>query len=1030
MKSDFPAFYKIAQRTLNATVVCIMGWFNVAWGESRNLFVYDDSLTSFTWNTRNECFVDETGTSVAFSTGDNVSFSFSEDATIWLSEDIHVGTLNLNSSGLLSIYTGSYALNADRIELSGLVTMDSALHIDAGTSLAISDGAHLDAPLVLGENGELIVNGTARLSSTTLTLQGGARLSLPIMGNERVHTLFKGISMVLDAEGNDLFMSTSSISAAEYFDVSYPGAEFWVDATLQFTHGTLQLVRQNDWYKAAEVVTSRQTAPVEYRNYTRVVYEQIESGSESQGVFGYGGALYCPDTKTCVFSDNGSIIFKANSSVSEGPLKGGVIYVGLDSRIEFSGNGRVEFSNNSASGAMADGGAVYLAQGSEIVLENNDGVIFSENQVSGYGGAVFGYNCDIVLAMNDIVEFCKNSAISEVHHCMGGAIYAGGDGAIRLENNGRVTFDENRCSSRYNAIGGAIHGEGGIWLSKNDSVSFTANCSGEDGGAISTFGELYINNNGSVAFNENVSGYDGGAIRGQTVELCDNQSVTFDKNSASGEFNNGGGVSAYEVLVIDNRSVIFIDNYAGGEGGGISSAPPNSQIQELIFFHNNDSIIFSGNIAGDSGGAIQSDIVTMTGNGSIEFIKNAALGSTGGAIDASNVSETAHSITVCDNDMVVFRGNTASYNGGAIVVSDQLIICNNDSILFEKNAEIYGGNYHLKSVHVDGGSHVSFSAPESKCFEFRDSLYIGADSLVKYNEVFVKAEGDAIHQTGDIIFTGKYTELHLNEILEAAGAGRTASDEEVLNSRTTEVYAMTNLYGGRLRVEDGAIYQGQGITVHKDSAATVRVKDAVLSHGGYVLEFNAGTALEVAGNSTIRGNVNLLADSLFKLEQAATLSLYETLQADAATLTVKGSAMLEGASTLNASLTLADGATLDMMSLDAGAVTINGALTLGGQVKMGEHLLAAVEELTCYDPGLVLFTGLTNLVLPVAASELESDRVLASSVFSNVENPDLYVTYHVVDNVGSLMVMSVPEPTTTSLSLAALVALAMRRRRR
>lgn len=1029
MKSDFPAFYKIAQRTLNATVVCIMGWFNVAWGESRNLFVYDDSLTSFTWNTRNACFVDETGTSVAFSTGDNVSFSFSEDATIWLSEDIHVGTLNLNSSGLLSIYTGSYALNADRIELSGLVTMDSALHIDAGTSLAISDGAHLDAPLVLGENGELIVNGTARLSSTTLTLQGGAKLSLPIMGNERVHTLFKGISMVLDAEGNDLFMSTSSISAAEYFDVSYPGAEFWVDATLQFTHGTLQLVRQNDWYKAAEVVTSRQTAPVEYRNYTRVVYEQIESVAESYGIFGYGGALYCPDTKTCVFSDNGSIIFKANSSVSEVSPKGGVIYVGIDSRIEFSGNGRVEFSNNSASGAMADGGAVYLAQGSEIVLENNDGVIFSENQVSGYGGAVFGDNCDIVLAMNDIVEFCKNSAISEVDHCMGGAIYAGGDSAIRLENNGRVTFDENRCSSRYNAIGGAIHGEGGIWLSKNDCVSFTANCSGEDGGAISTFGELYINNNGSVAFSENVSGYDGGAISGQTVELCDNQSVTFDKNSASGEFNNGGGVSAYEVLVNDNRSVIFIDNYAGGDGGGISSAPPNSQIQELIFFHNNDSITFSGNIAGYSGGAIQSDIVTMTGNGSIEFIKNAALGSAGGAIDASNVSDTAHSITVCDNDMVVFRGNTASYNGGAIAVSDQLIICNNDSILFEKNAEIHGGNYHLKSVHVDGGSHVSFSAPESKCFEFRDSLYIEADSLVKYNEVFVNAEGDAIHQTGDIIFTGKYTELHLNEILEAAGAGRTATDEEVLNSRTTKVKAMTNLYGGRLRVEDGAIYQGQGITVHEGSRATVRVKDAELSCMGYELEFNAGTTLEVAGNSTIRGNVNLLADNLFKLEQAASLSLYETLEADAATLTVNGSALLEGGATLNASLTLADGATLDMDALDVGAVTLNGALTLGGQVTMGDKLHGILSEMSGWEESVTLFTGLTDLVLPAVAADDAADRLWVGDVFSNLAgNENYYFNY--VPEVGSLVVVHVPEPTTTSLGLAALVALAMRRRRK
>ena len=199
---------------------------------------------------------------------------------------------------------------------------------------------------------------------------------------------------------------------------------------------------------------------------------------------------------------------------------------------------------------------------------------------------------------------------------------------------------------------------------------------------------------------------------------------------------------------------------------------------------------------------------------------------------------------------------------------------------------------------------------------------------------------------------------------------------------------------------------------------------------GYDLTFNAGTALEVAGNSTIRGNVSLLADSLFKLEQAATLSLHETLQADAAELTVQGTALLAGSSTLNASLTLADGATLDMMILDAGAATINGALTFGGQVEMGENLLAAVEGLTCYAPGLVLFTGLTDLVLPVAASKLESDRVLAISVFSNVETSSLYVTYQVEDNVGSLLIVNIPEPTSTSLGLAALVALAMRRRRK
>jgi hypothetical protein len=66
---------------------------------------------------------------------------------------------------------------------------------------------------------------------------------------------------------------------------------------------------------------------------------------------------------------------------------------------------------------------------------------------------------------------------------------------------------------------------------------------------------------------------------------------------------------------------------------------------------------------------------------------------------------------------------------------------------------------------------------------------------------------------------------------------------------------MTNLYGGRLRVEDGAIYQGQGITVHKGSNASVLVKDAVLSHADYELHFYEGTKLEALGESEIFGDV-------------------------------------------------------------------------------------------------------------------------------------------------------------------------------
>ena len=148
-------------------------------------------------------------------------------------------------------------------------------------------------------------------------------------------------------------------------------------------------------------------------------------------------------------------------------------------------------------------------------------------------------------------------------------------------------------------------------------------------------------------------------------------------------------------------------------------------------------------------------------------------------------------------------------------------------------------------------------------------------------------------------------------------------------------------------------------------------------------------------------------------------------------LTVTGTSELGGGATMNTSLTLAAGSTLDMVDMNLGAVTLNGALTFGGSVIMGENLLAIVNEMSEWEQSVTLFTGLSDVIMPtVTAGELESSQVLASSVFSNVQNENLYVNYQVINNVGSLTMVYIPEPATTTLSLLALSALAARRRRK
>ncbi|MBE6410437.1 MAG: PEP-CTERM sorting domain-containing protein, partial [Akkermansiaceae bacterium] len=357
---------------------------------------------------------------------------------------------------------------------------------------------------------------------------------------------------------------------------------------------------------------------------------------------------------------------------------------------------------------------------------------------------------------------------------------------------------------------------------------------------------IELNGNGSVTFSENWAYGDGGAIYGSTIELSGNESVTFSGNTA--DF--GGAIYGYgsTIELSGNESVTFSGNTADF-GGAIYGDYGDITLSE------NGSVEFSGNTAFYGyGGAIDGGTITLSGNGSVTFSGNTASSSYndthGGAIDGGT-------ITLSGNGSVTFSGNTASSTdsyayGGAIYGYGNLNIRNNDSVLFEKNAEISGATYRLSSIYAGGsGDVISLSASAGKSIEFRDSVYIDSGSTVELNADYTDAEGVMHKQAGDIIFTGKYTEQHLNELLAADGLNRTATEAEILNSRTTEVHTMTNLYGGRLRVEDGAIYKGNGITVHEGSAATVLLKDAELSHTGYGITFNAGTTLELSGHNTI-----------------------------------------------------------------------------------------------------------------------------------------------------------------------------------
>ena len=466
--------------------------------------------------------------------------------------------------------------------------------------------------------------------------------------------------------------------------------------------------------------------------------------------------------------------------------------------------------------------------------------------------------------------------------------------------NGSVSFtSSNRCSGEledyyeisFTGIEGTAVRAGIINLSRNGYITFSGNrgtCIIQD----QSSGAIYLDANKELSFKENSSGraiYSAGR-----TSICDNGEVELIGNRISGARAKGGAIYVEPGIYLNrNSSLTFSDNRAYSAEGNASDENASASGgaifaagSELVEISANDEVSFSNNAASCSnffnaysyGGAICADSISITGNVEVSYIKNSASSgalsmdvdapgsySYGGAIYVRE----AGILSLSSNQKVVFSGNRAyssasyqdlrgqharaSYSYGGAIYGESLSeisIVGNGSVVFEKNAEILSstGQYRLRGIYTLGN--LNLSAPENGEIRFNESLYVNGNLLLNYEN----------NSTGDVIFSGRNTEAHLNEILSDVRVGRTATEEEIQRSRTSEIDSMTQLYGGRLCVEDGAVYQGKGITVHAASNAAVRVKDAVLKHTGN-LTLNERTSLELAGDNEISGNVNLLSGS-------------------------------------------------------------------------------------------------------------------------------------------------------------------------
>ena len=472
----------------------------------------------------------------------------------------------------------------------------------------------------------------------------------------------------------------------------------------------------------------------------------------------------------------------------------------------------------------------------------------------------------------------------------GGGIFRIYNSCVDMNNNGSISFIGNEVNSTKNHT----NAPNSMFVYESSTTSSW------------TYEEAYdtfdMNNNGNVIFQANKLIHEQGAGYGGAMKLqgaCD-----LNKN-----FKGGAYYCITTVNWMNNTNVSFDGNilktktYA--HGGALHLNKVNHTISGItgtVSFNNNMS---SSDTETCYGGAIYVDDadtrLNIVGNNKVEFKGNTAIakGDSAKAMGGVIYSYGNKQILKINNNVnVLFSGNgvihetkDSDIKGGAIYGGFTTEICNNKEVIFEKNYEKGANNILLRSIYVEGGD-LKLSAAEGGHMTFNDTIkvaskewsgwytyepgeryaWIGHDGSdiqyngYKYGTKYAAGEygGNLIlnegeKQTGKIVFSGKHTQTHLEEIAKT----EITNADVITASRTSVVEGTVTLYAGTLSLQDDAVLQATELIV-KDGATleAVRTDDVA----AVVFSLGAEEAALLSPAATLAAGLVLEEGAIVNLE--------------------------------------------------------------------------------------------------------------------------------------------------------------------
>lgn len=659
---------------------------------------------------------------------------------------------------------------------------------------------------------------------------------------------------------------------------------------------------------------------------------------------------------------------------------------------------------------------------------------------SSYGAVL--YRGNFCAFHNDSVAIESNKVSAIATHTSGGASATAAGGAIfsdvfQLEDNKLIHIDNNEAyaqSKGSNGTSGSVQGGAvrsqTIYVIKNVDLSFSGNR------ATATTADTPVNQAGLTAVGGAV--YSSGEIivrgnSGGEITIADNAAEVYSEisgNIRATSTGKGGAVFAGGSISFDSNSDINIrNNYVVAEAHAGYVKPYRTEAQSGAY----GGVIYA---TGDL--SIQNnDDVSFSGNHADAYARAVLSGS------------TTHENVVVD----------AVAQGGVIYAQNSVCITGNHTVTFEENYEVTkkgdeSYTYRLRSIYMipdTADDTLVLGAKTNGHITFYDSVYMGnyTDAEVSLNVDYADADGVTQKATGDIVFSGKYTEEHLKEV-----KGSDGTKSEIANSRTSELLNTVNLYGGKLRVEDKAVLKTHDINVTAGSKATLNVSNATVDASGYNISINntgklqlegritdsvAQAALLNANNITISNGAELEVKAITTNTPVQNLSAAFTMDTIPATGYDASRAynILAGGKIDAALLTLAAGSTF---TANASNVALsNGELTLDITSTASKRIELNLTLSADYDPTaqVVLFSDVATVnFIKDGLTAKSTDGVVytlsAGDYFSGVRITD--ATTLVYDSTNKVVylegVANVPEPTSSMLGLMGLVAFTLRRRRK